>query len=106
MFAATLKADPPQVEPAPPPVASGVTIKAEDNQVVVESDDSVLKAKTIQLQADKKYDYCFSVEEVNKLVLSGISFRDAYQIIANKIKTNDFNPERTINHSHIGSIGN
>jgi len=56
--------------------------------------------------SDKKYDYCFSVEEVNKLVLSGISFRDAYQIIANNIKINDFNPARTIDHSHIGSIGN
>jgi len=55
---------------------------------------------------DKKYDYCFSVEEVNKLVLSGISFRDAYQIIANKINANDFKPERKIDHSHIGSIGN
>jgi argininosuccinate lyase len=55
---------------------------------------------------DKKYDYCFSVEEVNKLVLSGISFRDAYQIIANKINANDFKPERKIDHSHVGSIGN
>lgn len=55
---------------------------------------------------DKKYDYCFSVEEVNKLVLRGISFRDAYQIIANKISSNDFKPERKIDHSHIGSIGN
>lgn len=55
---------------------------------------------------DKTYDYCFSVEEVNKLVLSGISFRDAYQIIANKINANEFKPERTIDHSHIGSIGN
>ena len=56
--------------------------------------------------ADKKYDYSFSVEEVNKLVLSGISFRDAYQIIASKIKNNEFVPERRIDHSHIGSIGN
>ncbi|MBK7310877.1 MAG: argininosuccinate lyase [Sphingobacteriaceae bacterium] len=55
---------------------------------------------------DEKYDYCFSVEEVNKLVLSGISFRDAYQIIAGKIKSNEFMPERTIDHSHTGSIGN
>jgi len=55
---------------------------------------------------NKKYDYCFSVEEVNKLVLSGISFRDAYQIIANKINANEFKPERKIDHSHSGSIGN
>jgi argininosuccinate lyase len=56
--------------------------------------------------SDKKYDYCFSVEEVNKLVLSGISFRDAYQIIASKIKNDEFKPNRAIDHSHIGSIGN
>ena len=55
---------------------------------------------------NKTYDYCFSVEEVNKLVLSGISFRDAYQIIANKINANEFKPERKIDHSHSGSIGN
>lgn len=55
---------------------------------------------------DKKYEHCFSVEEVNKLVLSGISFRDAYQIVVGKIKNNDLDPERSIDHSHIGSIGN
>jgi argininosuccinate lyase len=35
---------------------------------------------------DEKYKYMFSVDEVNKLVESGIPFRDAYKIIAMKIK--------------------
>lgn len=35
---------------------------------------------------DEKYKYMFSVEEVNKLVQAGISFRDAYKIVALKIK--------------------
>ena len=35
---------------------------------------------------DEKYKYMFSVEEVNKLVEEGIPFRDAYKIVAMKIK--------------------
>lgn len=55
---------------------------------------------------DEKYKYCFSVEEVNKLVMSGLSFRDAYQLIAQKIAKNEFEPGKEVQHSHIGSIGN
>lgn len=55
---------------------------------------------------DEKYTYCFSVEEVNKLVMNGLSFRDAYQLIAKKIDKNEFEPTKIIEHSHIGSIGN
>ena len=35
---------------------------------------------------DEKYKYMFSVEEVNKLVQTGIPFRDAYKIVAKKIE--------------------
>ncbi len=55
---------------------------------------------------DEKYKYCFSVEEVNKLVMSGLSFRDAYQLISQKIAKNQFEPGKEVLHSHIGSIGN
>jgi argininosuccinate lyase len=55
---------------------------------------------------DERYRYMFSVEEVNKLVLKGISFRDAYQLIAGKIERNEFEPDKVIQHSHVGSIGN
>lgn len=55
---------------------------------------------------DPKYTYLFSVEEVNKLVLNGLSFRDAYQLIGEKIAQNDFKPEKKVSHTHIGSIGN
>jgi argininosuccinate lyase len=37
---------------------------------------------------DEKYKYMYSVNEVNSLVQSGISFREAYNIIAMKIKSN------------------
>lgn len=55
---------------------------------------------------DEKYKYCFSVEEVNKLVVNGLSFRDAYQLVSEKIRKNEFKPGKDIHHSHIGSIGN
>lgn len=56
---------------------------------------------------DPKYDLLFSVEEVNKLVLNGMTFRDAYVLIGNKIDQGEFkNPSRNLQHSHLGSIGN
>ncbi|MBP6386670.1 MAG: argininosuccinate lyase [Pseudarcicella sp.] len=53
-----------------------------------------------------KYDLLFSVERVNKLVLSGVPFREAYKIIGNEINSNSYSPNRNLNHTHEGSIGN
>jgi argininosuccinate lyase len=55
---------------------------------------------------DFKYDYLFSVEEVNKLVLQGIPFREAYRKVAEEIEKGNFKPEKVLNHTHEGSIGN
>ncbi len=55
---------------------------------------------------DKKYDHIFSVEEVNKEVLKGVSFREAYKKTGEKISSGKFTPQKTINHTHEGSIGN
>lgn len=55
---------------------------------------------------DAKYTYLFSVEEVNKQVLSGVPFRDAYKQVGLAIEQGNFNPEKTVNHTHEGSIGN
>jgi argininosuccinate lyase len=55
---------------------------------------------------DPKYAYLFSVEEVNRLVLSGTPFRDAYKQVGLAIEKGDFNPDKQINHTHEGSIGN
>lgn len=55
---------------------------------------------------DEKYKYLFSVEEVNQLVLSGVSFRDAYHMVAMKIENQQFFPDKKIHHTHLGSIGN
>ncbi len=55
---------------------------------------------------NEKYRFIFSVEEVNKLVLSGMPFRDAYRKVGEDIQAGKFNPERSIRHVHEGSIGN
>jgi len=55
---------------------------------------------------DPKYAYLFSVEEVNRMVLSGTPFRDAYKQVGLAIEKGEFNPNKTVNHTHEGSIGN
>jgi argininosuccinate lyase len=55
---------------------------------------------------DSRYDYMFSVEEVNRLTLSGIAFRDAYKQVGLEIEAKNFKPNKTIKHTHQGSIGN
>lgn len=55
---------------------------------------------------DDKYKFLFSVEEVNKLVLAGTPFRDAYKKVGLDIEQGNYNPTRTVDHTHEGSIGN
>ncbi len=55
---------------------------------------------------EKMYDYIFSVETVNRMVLDGMPFREAYRKVGLDIENGDFNPERTVVHTHEGSIGN
>ena len=54
----------------------------------------------------KKYQYLFTVEEVNKLVLSGVPFRDAYKQVGLDIEQNKYLPDYKIHHTHEGSLGN
>ncbi|MDZ4073052.1 MAG: argininosuccinate lyase [Sediminibacterium sp.] len=59
------------------------------------------------IMADEKYRYAFSVEEVNKLVLKGIPFRDAYQQVGAAIEAGNFQTDtKDLYHTHEGSIGN
>ena len=55
---------------------------------------------------DPKYDYLFSVEVVNKLVLSGVPFREAYRTVGLDIENGTYRPSREVHHTHAGSIGN
>lgn len=54
---------------------------------------------------DEKYKFLFSVEEVNKLVLSGVPFRDAYKKVGMDIESGNYNPQTVVKHTHEGSIG-
>ncbi|MFZ9386774.1 MAG: argininosuccinate lyase [Chitinophagaceae bacterium] len=56
--------------------------------------------------ADDKYKYLFSVEEVNKLVLGGMPFRDAYRHVGKAIESGEFRYSPNIHHTHEGSMGN
>lgn len=55
---------------------------------------------------DDKYALLFSVEEVNRLVLEGIPFRDAYKQVGLNIEAGKFTPNKEVHHTHEGSIGN
>ena len=55
---------------------------------------------------DPKYAYLFSVEEVNRMVLNGTPFRDAYKQVGAAIEKGEFKPDHIVNHTHEGSIGN
>ncbi len=57
---------------------------------------------------DEKYKYLFSVEAVNELVNQGLSFRDAYREVGNRIEKGEFSfdPSKKLQHTHEGSIGN
>lgn len=56
--------------------------------------------------SDSKYDYIFSVEEVNRLTTEGMPFRDAYRKVGLDIEAGKFTPNKEIHHTHEGSIGN
>ena len=55
---------------------------------------------------DEKYTLMFSVEEVNRLVLSGMPFRDAYKQVGLAIEAGQFVANKDIHHTHEGSVGN
>src|SRR5690554_5753376 len=58
------------------------------------------------LMKDPLYRFAFSVEEVNRRVLEGLPFRDAYREVGQEIEKGDFEVPEQIKHSHAGSIGN
>lgn len=58
------------------------------------------------ITAQVKYDYLFSVDTLNQEVLAGKPFRDAYRELGQAIEDGNFKPNREVQHSHIGSIGN
>ena len=81
----------------------------------IETLHSILQMTTFMLQhisvnsdilSDDKYQYLFTVEKVNNLVLQGIPFREAYQQVGKEVQEGNFHSEKQVNHTHEGSIGN
>lgn len=52
------------------------------------------------------YDYLFTVEEVNRRALAGMPFRDAYKSVGIEVNEGRFHAEKSVRHTHAGSIGN
>ena len=55
---------------------------------------------------DKRYDYLFTVEDVNRMVLDGVPFREAYRTVGMSVQSGVYRPTREVHHTHEGSIGN
>src|SRR5690606_21169102 len=53
---------------------------------------------------NEAFKHLFSVEEVNRLVLEGVPFRDVYKTVGLAIEKDDFHPEYAVRHTYEGSI--
>ncbi|OMP31524.1 argininosuccinate lyase [Mangrovimonas sp. DI 80] len=64
-----------------------------------------VEVKDIDLN-DAKYRYLFTVDNMNTLVESGMSFREAYQVIGKQVQEGTYTPDTSKQHTHVGSMGN
>jgi argininosuccinate lyase len=81
-----------------------ITLKDCLDMIVVMLDNIQVKKNILD---DEKYLNLFTVEAVNNLVLSGVSFRDAYNTISKQVEENRFTYNKNqLTHTHEGSIGN
>tara|TARA_R110002050_G_scaffold233604_1_gene369493 strand:+ start:26146 stop:27420 length:1275 start_codon:yes stop_codon:yes gene_type:complete len=52
------------------------------------------------------YKYLFTVDNINTLVVEGLSFREAYQKIGGQVQDGTYKPDISKKHTHVGSIHN
>lgn len=52
------------------------------------------------------YDHIFTVDSLNERVMNGMTFRDAYRELGKELQDGTYVPNKTVKHSHSGSIGN
>ena len=66
--------------------------------------------QNIQVKSDllngPPFDLLFTVEEVNKHVVAGMPFRDAYKVVGNAVNEGTFSSNKKLHHTHTGSINN
>ena len=55
---------------------------------------------------DPKYNYLFTVDTLNEMVVAGIPFRDAYKAVAEQLENGTFQSPKATKHTHEGSINN
>lgn len=83
---------------------------AENGRYILFSSDNInVKLAGVcykEIWGHDNYINLFSVEEVNKKVKNGTPFREAYRQVAEEIEEDTFSPDRQLEHSHEGSIGN
>lgn len=61
-----------------------------------------IQVNTVDLE-DEKYQYLFTVDSINELVMQGKSFREAYQEIGEKVQQGTYKPIHGKKHTHLGS---
>ena len=54
----------------------------------------------------EKYDSIYTVENINHLLQTGTSFRDAYKIVGISVDEGNYVPHKEFQTSHLGSIHN
>jgi argininosuccinate lyase len=73
-------------------------------------DIAIFSIKDIKVKdnilADKKYNYLFTVDTLNEMVVAGIPFRDAYKAVAEQLENGSFQSPKETKHTHEGSINN
>lgn len=73
-------------------------------------DIAIFSIKDIKVKenilSDKKYDYLFTVDTLNEMVVAGIPFRDAYKAVAEQLENGTFQSPKKTKHTHEGSINN
>ena len=58
------------------------------------------------LLENAKYDPLFTVDTLNEWVKEGMPFRTAYKKMGEQVADGSYQPNRNLNHNHVGSLGN
>ena len=67
---------------------------------------SLKSIEVVDQSHNEKYENMYSVDTLNEWVKEGMPFREAYQKMGKLIAEGSFIPNKSLNHTHIGSIGN
>ena len=83
----------------------GAFIDVKDILAIFNHSIQQVRVKDIDL-TNEKYQYLFTVDSINNLVIDGVSFRDAYQKIGKQVQDGTYKPAMSKKHTHAGSIHN